>query len=302
MGEEAAILAAVAANPLDDLPRLAYADWLDDHAADLPDSDAARLRAEFIRVQCEIARLEHLPSPELQRYADLYRRQDSLLTNHRRELLGRLADVLGPNDAVFDRGFVAELRLEARAFADDAGAVDVLRPRPDLTVTDVAAQINAVDGQSRWSDLVTAVEAQSERRAEPVAVSPDLVLIRLAWRPPWNRLRRLNLEGCRIGDEGLGHFGRPDSGDIFPALTHLDLSGNEISDNGVRSLAASPLWPRLTHLVLGGNPLSNEAAEVLADAAGSATKLEYLNLRFTGLTTAGHRLLLRKFPRRTKLD
>jgi uncharacterized protein (TIGR02996 family) len=46
---DAAFLEAIADNPDDDTPRLVYADWLDDHG------DAHR--AEFIRVQCELARL-----------------------------------------------------------------------------------------------------------------------------------------------------------------------------------------------------------------------------------------------------
>ncbi len=42
-----ALLAAVAADPGADLPRLVFADWLDDHG----DAD----RAEFIRLQCATA-------------------------------------------------------------------------------------------------------------------------------------------------------------------------------------------------------------------------------------------------------
>lgn len=47
MTDEPALLAAVAAAPDDDTPRLVYADWLDDH--DRP------ARAEFVRGQCRLA-------------------------------------------------------------------------------------------------------------------------------------------------------------------------------------------------------------------------------------------------------
>jgi uncharacterized protein (TIGR02996 family) len=47
---QAAFLAAICAEPDDDAPRLIYADWLEEHG----DLD----RAEFIRAQCELARLE----------------------------------------------------------------------------------------------------------------------------------------------------------------------------------------------------------------------------------------------------
>src|SRR5262245_2568400 len=49
MSSEEAFLQAIRETPDDDVPRLVYADWLDDHGrAD---------RAELIRVQCRLARL-----------------------------------------------------------------------------------------------------------------------------------------------------------------------------------------------------------------------------------------------------
>jgi uncharacterized protein (TIGR02996 family) len=63
MSDAAALLAAIRAAPDDDAPRLIYADWLDEHSQ--PE------RAEFIRVQCELARND---SPTLrQREATLVR-------------------------------------------------------------------------------------------------------------------------------------------------------------------------------------------------------------------------------------
>lgn len=56
MTDAAALLAAILADPADDTARLVYADWLEEN--DQPE------RAEFIRVQVELARLEpwHFPS------------------------------------------------------------------------------------------------------------------------------------------------------------------------------------------------------------------------------------------------
>ncbi len=53
---ERSLLAAVCLHPADDTPRLAYADYLD-HDADPPQPE----RAEFVRVQCELARTEGYP-------------------------------------------------------------------------------------------------------------------------------------------------------------------------------------------------------------------------------------------------
>src|SRR5262245_59686176 len=48
-----ALLRAVLVDPADDLPRLAYADWLDERG------EVAR--AEFIRLQLELGRIGHGP-------------------------------------------------------------------------------------------------------------------------------------------------------------------------------------------------------------------------------------------------
>jgi uncharacterized protein (TIGR02996 family) len=52
MTDEDAFLAAIRANPADDLTRLVYADWLDERAD--PDAPA---RAAFLRAECEVRRL-----------------------------------------------------------------------------------------------------------------------------------------------------------------------------------------------------------------------------------------------------
>ena len=285
MDDEAAILSAIAADPAENTPRLAYADWLDDHAEHLPDPPAARLRAEFIRVQCEIDRLKDLPSPEQQGYADLYRRQDALLTRHRRDLLGPLANHLGPHDAEFDRGFLTELQLDAHQFVTHVAVVAALKPLPEVRVTGAALAISPLLASGRL-DLVTRLAMQSVRYSETLdwsAVEP------FATTGPYPRLWELDLANCLVGDECFGFLtGSPN----FPALTHLDVSNNELSDEGVLALVNSPLWPRLKYLVLGANPISDEGAFALADAP--ATAVAYLNLKRTGIVLAGQQRLLRR--------
>jgi uncharacterized protein (TIGR02996 family) len=63
MDERAALVAAIAANPDDDTPRLAFADWLQEHGEES--------RAEFIRLQCELGR----PVPR-----ERYRHSEALFT------------------------------------------------------------------------------------------------------------------------------------------------------------------------------------------------------------------------------
>lgn len=56
--DRATMLRAIIGDPDDDSPRLVYADWLDDHAEFMPNTESVKARAEFIRTQVELARRE----------------------------------------------------------------------------------------------------------------------------------------------------------------------------------------------------------------------------------------------------
>jgi uncharacterized protein (TIGR02996 family) len=120
MTQDDAFLHSILSNPEDDTPRLVYADWLEEHGQ--PD------RAEFIRVQCEWARM-------------------AVYNDHRRQLLTRQNELLatrGPtwltldwpiasnptiHAMTFDRGFVAELSLRGRTLGDAGVRAMVKCPR-----------------------------------------------------------------------------------------------------------------------------------------------------------------------------
>ena len=51
MADEGSFLRAILANPADDLPRLVYADWLDEQQ-----TDEASQKAEFLRLECQLSR------------------------------------------------------------------------------------------------------------------------------------------------------------------------------------------------------------------------------------------------------
>src|SRR2546423_14803585 len=77
MRDEDALLAAIDAEPHDDLPRLAYADWLEENG----DVD----RAEFIRIQCRLAELSPLDAGRV----PLEVRETELLGQHEPDWLRR---------------------------------------------------------------------------------------------------------------------------------------------------------------------------------------------------------------------
>src|SRR4051812_28174157 len=99
-------LRALLAEPDDDTLRLATADWLDEN--DQP------ARAEFVRVQVELAR--GVEDRDRRRHLEL--RQRDLLVAHDAEWVAPLAKVLGLKKGqwggwVFRRGFAEYFRLPA---------------------------------------------------------------------------------------------------------------------------------------------------------------------------------------------
>jgi uncharacterized protein (TIGR02996 family) len=288
MTDEPAILAAIAAQPAEDTPRLAYADWLDEHG-----DAAARVRAEFIRVQCETYKLDRLPSADIQKHVALYRRQHDILTDHRRELLGSLADDVTQFERVFDRGFLSELTIEADVFLRHAATIAGYKPLPKVTVVGLGWRLDEMADESHHAEWVAVCRIQSPRQHAPVRLTPNEVWSIFVECWPWDRLGELDLEACAIGDDGLNRLASAGTANL-PVLEELDVSGNEISDEGVRLLVESPLWPRLRRLVLGGNPITDVGAETLA-AAAATSRLENLNLRYTGIGLDGVRVLSRAY-------
>src|SRR4051812_42470214 len=130
MTDRDALLKAVLANPEEDTPRLALADWLDEHGE--PD------RGEFIRTQIELHRQREaeadLPTLSLpahgwcgppQRYyrptplapaarVALLEREESLLKTHAEEWSAGLPKYAGGVE--FRRGFVGRVSVPLAAF------------------------------------------------------------------------------------------------------------------------------------------------------------------------------------------
>lgn len=286
MSDADALLAAIAAHPLEDTPRLVYADWLDDHGEPI--------RAEFIRVQCAVRRLEERPAAEQREHVRLWQRQQALIDNHRRDLLGPLGDDLSYFDATFDRGFAAELNMLAPVFLKHAAAVAALRPAPRVRV--------AAAGERQLGPLLACPEAaviESLVVRDPADVwnpVPGELVAALAENPHLGRLETLDLNGTAAGDAGLHALA---FGGGLPRLTELAVARCGITDAGVGDLIGSPLWARLRRIDLAANPLTDLAAEHLA--AAPANPLEYLNLRRTHIDLAGHTRLLARFGGRVDL-
>jgi uncharacterized protein (TIGR02996 family) len=117
VSEEAAFLTAIAAQPEEDTPRLAFADWLDER-------DRAE-EAELIRVQCELEPIRHLHGEE--RTDELHKLADTLYWAPREAAERWFVDRVGPRGhdvgVVFRRGFAEELRLPVQWFLEHGEAI-----------------------------------------------------------------------------------------------------------------------------------------------------------------------------------
>src|SRR5262249_57631182 len=103
------LLQAILDDPENDTLRLIYADWLEDH--DQLD------RAEFIRVQCAIARLEEDDPERL----PLQRREWELLQKNKEQWTPPFARAVNRFD--FRRGFVSHVTMSAAKFGGNARAM-----------------------------------------------------------------------------------------------------------------------------------------------------------------------------------
>jgi uncharacterized protein (TIGR02996 family) len=248
--DRAAFLRAIAENPDDDLPRLVYADWLDEHGEPA--------RAEFIRVQCELDRL-----PRQSRvYDQLVTRYGALLLAHDVEWRPpRRVDI---TYGMLERGFVWGMGAwDFAAFADVAESVFAEHPIQHVQISQMRPQHLRTLAQmpllARLTDLDVSGGTISNAAVSAFARSPYLC-----------RLRTLNLSRHRIGDVGAQALAESPG---LANLRELALAGNQIGDVGAEALAAAPHWHQLTHLVLRTNRFSRDALALLRARYGDAVKL-----------------------------
>jgi uncharacterized protein (TIGR02996 family) len=256
-GDREALLRAVCERPEDDSPRLRYAEYLD---ATGDPGDAPR--AEFIRVQCELARSDLSD----ERWSELEERKDILDSNRDRwaDELPRL-DGVRWNPIDFPRGFVWDVWCDdAEAFRRNAPVIFTSAPIQSLSFMRLRSlsPVLEVPELSRIRRLILASLGLGPADAQALAASPHA-----------SNLTALHLSGNRFGDVGARALA---ASPYLLRLDNLDLGHNRIGDEGVVALAASPVVSTLSHLGLAGNLLTNAGAMALA----SSPHLE----RLTGLT------------------
>ncbi len=236
--EAEAFLQRIRAYPDDDAQRLIFADWLDEEGDP---------RGRFIRVQLALAHMS-----EHDREANNLRMEERhLLAAHRDEWEAPFRGlVTGP---VFRRGFVNEVKVEARQLLRHADEIFDAAPVRHIHLLDVGGSLPAVT-QCPYLSRLAALTVYAQRAGEPLARA-------LASSPHLTGLKVLHLARNRLADDAAEQLATSPN---LAGLAELDLSENEIGETGARSLAASPYLTNLKRLELRENRLGPAGAEALA--------------------------------------
>jgi uncharacterized protein (TIGR02996 family) len=301
MRDETAFLRTILDSPEDDGPRLVYADWLEEAG----DGE----RAEFIRVQCELAR----PADGRPRRHALAEREAELCDARGGEWLARLPDLPGVEWGDFRRGFVESVTAESvAALRRSAGRIFSAAPvrsvrfqrlRAAKSLADLPALARVVElvlddsgvGDEAVAALAGSRHAGGLRRL--MLGENDLgpaAAVAVARSPYLTGLTELHLGGNALGDAGVAALaGSPN----LRGLTVLDLFDNGVTDAGADALAESPHLGRLTLLDLGGhrNAIGDGGALALA-ASPRLPRLTQLTLEVEHVGDTGVRALRRRWP------
>jgi uncharacterized protein (TIGR02996 family) len=264
---KAAFLRDIIEHRDDDAPRLVYADWLEDHGE--------RDRAEFIRAQCELAKLaENDP-----RRPGLKRRSEELLGQHAGEWLKPLPEWAVREPPRWRRGFVAAVRAKGEDFL--RGAEELLRlcPLEGACLTEAREHLPELLQRTHLANLTT-LDLGGNKIGDEGAVA-------LASSPHLAKLTSLDLNMNEIGDEGAVALA---SSRHLANLTTLGLYGNRIGAEGAKALAGSSHLANLATLDLRGNDIGDEGTEALAGSPHPAN-LTWLNLGRNGIGDEGAKAL-----------
>jgi uncharacterized protein (TIGR02996 family) len=263
MSDHDALLAAVIAAPADDLPRLVFADYLDESG----DAD----RAEFIRVQIELARR---PADDPQR-SELSRRERELLSRNRGNWV---IPGLRATPQRFRRGFVEVVEIAADELIQSGGRLLDAAPVRHLRVANADRHIAALSQLSGLGRVETLDLANNHLGLEER-------LERLLSTAPLRSLRRLILRNCRLWSNHIPQLSRtPVAGQI----EHLDLSANPLSDVGAELLAATQSLAGLRELVFHNLGQRYDESVHAAGAAALARSGTLTHLRTLAL--GGHHI------------
>lgn len=275
MSDEAAFLAAIIANPEDDLPRLVLADWYDENGQ----GD----RAEFIRLQIDHSRKGKKP-PRVLSDHPIY----VLFARHRDQWLAEFPKGFANQvpHGQFRRGFLAVLRVTPAKFARIPKKAWAMHPIEELHLGEVRGQLRRV---------LTRPEVNRLRELSFQAITRDGLtaddISALADTPNLTGLRKLEVR-VRSGNPFADALAACPS---LRGLESLYLSDNGFDGVGAAALARSANLANLRKLQLGLTHMSERTIGALA-ASPMLARLEDLSLYRGGRIGNGGAALMAASP------
>lgn len=228
MSEPDAFLDAIFAHPEDDTPRLVYADWLEEHGEEE--------YAQFIRVDCEIARRDVMPPAERKQLRD---RRFALWRAVEKRWADQLAG-LYLSHGCFSRGILhAQPTVDAVTFVTRSHQWWPLLPIRTLTIRNpdgFEKEVATCPYLSRLRWLVIGDSGWHDRLAPASPIREDMVL-EMARSPLLDRIEALALGPVSASPRTLQalaaapFMGRL-SGDAF--LLRLRHSADQFDDEFIR--------------------------------------------------------------------
>ena len=230
MTDDDALLRSVLAHPEDDLPRLVYADYLEETGA------AVQIkRAEFIRVQCELAHIEPRLTGAVSNSVLALRTRERILQSEYREawlapLRRRGEPLFSPScHGHFRRGFVEIVWMPARQFLWKAELLFDRAPvrelRLTLTTIDEVAELMNGPQVARLVSLDLSDHKLGDRVVYEAVRSPSL-----------RSLHHLRLKACGLTDVAAVDLAEST---LARTLRSVDLQWNQFSETGKKVLRAA---------------------------------------------------------------
>ena len=262
MTDRMALLQSVLANPDDDIPRLVYADWLEEFGTD---ADVAR--AHFIRAEIEA---EGLPANSPERI-EAESTAAKLFNKHGTTWNAELPNWSAWYDSslVYRRGFVEELRTVFRRFR--VGGEELLRAAPITRLQ--------LTSRSNYFSSGDYVRENFLSRIVSLQLGPHLTFDVNSMNnfndkfPTLTNLKTLILTNNSLDDGALSAIRFMPQTRLCDTLTELDLSDNRITDAGGWLLATAREMSRIVRLNLSGNDIGPDAARALHNRYGDGLTL-----------------------------
>ncbi|MCG8587362.1 MAG: TIGR02996 domain-containing protein [Pirellulales bacterium] len=257
--EEYLFIQQIREDPTDDIPRLIFADFLE---------EAGDEQGELIRVQVELSRVA-VGDP---RRAALIERERALLDEFGDRWLAPMhaLGVEGASVRCFQRGLIERVRIPASRFLESGLELCQITPALhciELTdITDVATNFAAFPLPAQ----ITAIDFSSKRlEAEHISA-----MFTAGW---WRHISRLDLRSNLLEDEGVLTLTEIE----LPALKYLSLDFNNLGPDAAAALAAWPSLGNVEHLSLSVNSLGDVGVQRLMNSAflGSIKRLDLASNR-----------------------